>query len=55
MATTTPTTSDNVNIISKMRDLRVRSPYALFLQDNYKEVSAKHPGKRSLMIKENDF
>lgn len=43
MTTTTPTTSDNVNIISKMRDLRARSPYALFLKDNYKEISAKHP------------
>jgi hypothetical protein len=33
-----------------MRDLRARSPYALFLKDNYSEISAKNPGKRLLMM-----
>jgi hypothetical protein len=41
----TTTTTDNSNLISKMRDLRARSPYALFLKDNYSEISAKYPGK----------
>jgi hypothetical protein len=26
-----------------MRDLRARSPYALFIKDNYREISAKYP------------
>jgi hypothetical protein len=28
-----------------MRDLRARSPYALFIKDNYSEISAKYPSK----------
>jgi hypothetical protein len=44
-----PSSSDNVenhwNLITKMRDLRARSPYALFIKDNYREISAKHPGR----------
>jgi hypothetical protein len=30
-----------------MRNLRARNPYALFLKDNYSEISAKYPGKQS--------
>ncbi len=48
--TSESTTSSNWNLITKMRDLRARSPYALFLKDNYSEISAKNPGKRLLMM-----
>jgi hypothetical protein len=44
-----------VNVVAKMRDLRARSPYALFMKDNYREISAKNPSKRSLIIRRNDF
>jgi hypothetical protein len=36
-----------------MRDLRARSPYALFMKDNYREISAKYPSERRLMIRRN--
>jgi hypothetical protein len=36
-------TTDSPNLISKMRNLRARNPYALFLKDNYSEISAKYP------------
>ena len=34
-----------------MRDLRARSPYALFVKDNYSEISSKHRGKESVWLK----
>jgi hypothetical protein len=34
-----------------MRDLRARNPYALFIKDNYSEISAKYPGKIIKLIK----
>jgi hypothetical protein len=33
-----------------MRDLRARSPYALFIKDNYGEISAKYPSKTVLIM-----
>jgi hypothetical protein len=36
----------NENIITKMRHLRARSPYAHFIKDNYSEIKGKNPGKK---------
>ena len=48
-STTDPPASNHedkqVNIAAKMRGLRARSPYALFVKDNYADLSAKNPGK----------
>ncbi|UJR36550.1 hypothetical protein I4U23_029270 [Adineta vaga] len=33
----------NTSLINRMRDLRARSPYASFVKDNYRDVSAKYP------------
>lgn len=44
-STTTTTTTGNLNVITKMRDLRARGPYALFTKDNFNEIKGKHPGK----------
>jgi hypothetical protein len=57
--TSDKTPSDNVNknwnIITKMRDLRARSPYALFIKDNYGEISAKYPSKGILIMITDDM
>jgi hypothetical protein len=51
--------SDNIeknpNILTKMRSLRAPGPYALFIKDNYGEISAKYPGKRILMIRNHEI
>ncbi|CAF1374703.1 unnamed protein product [Rotaria sordida] len=44
----TPSSSlDNVgeslHVVAKLRDLRARTPYALFVKDNYSETSKKYP------------
>jgi len=44
------TTTDTSNLLTKMRDLRARSPYALFLKDNYSEISAKYPNLKLVDI-----
>ena len=33
-----------------MRDLRASSPYAIFVKDNYNDISMKYPGKIILII-----
>ena len=38
----------NTNLINRMQELRVRSPYASFVKDNYRDVNAKYPGKPTL-------
>jgi len=44
-ASSTPTESSgkDFSIITKMRELRARGPYALFVKQNYSEIKAKNP------------
>lgn len=48
-ATTSQQTPGNntvdLDIVTKFRELRARSPYSLFLKEHYNETSKKYPGK----------
>ena len=55
-ASTTTTSSEHAdkgsNVVTKMRGLRARSPYALFVKDRYAEISAKNPGTNNRLSSE---
>ncbi|CAF3393854.1 unnamed protein product [Rotaria sp. Silwood1] len=50
----TPSSSDNVeeswHVVARLRDLRARTPYALFIKDNYTETSKKYPDLKMIDI-----
>ncbi|CAF4085158.1 unnamed protein product [Rotaria sp. Silwood2] len=42
--------AESWHLVARLRDLRARTPYALFIKDNYNETSKKYPGLKMIDI-----